>query len=594
MTNFTQLKGFFYSSLLFTLLVNDAWSQSGSASPSSVSNSSAANVVLTGTPTSNRRFINTTSWSFVSGPQNISVGSTTFSPNASTNNNSVSATASFPSGAAMGTYTFKLTYTLTTNSSGSSSTTGSLNVTVMVAFPPPPNPAPGNANNCTTNASITTCPQGSSGIQTSFINGIYNRGNDANHLGVGAIWRFTNITTANGNQVNAEVKIDAIFNATLENSGSGGNSSSTAKIEDDNALNQSNASIASYFAPRISPNVSGNGDARGYAQFTLTFYKNTLGGFTELQNLEDLNFVHLDIDGNGNSSAWFRETGVALKAGSNPSVIANSNTELVGYSYSDNSTSPGGDWSGYAGSVYERSGVSVCAEVAVAYRYTGTRNSVTFRMGYDYKGTGNPGTSARQYGATFGCFNFPTEITLPVKLTSFKGNVENNTAKLSWESAAEENVSGYTVQRSFNGNDWSDIGEVAAANRPNMYIYNDPLVNNPEKIYYRLKIGEVAGGYSYSGVIVLKTSATIGSITVAPNPFKNNIQFSITSSEAQTIRYTLLNSEGKQLRISSQKLSRGSNVLFINDLESLQTGVYFLQVQYNDQMKTIKLLKTDR
>jgi hypothetical protein len=127
-----------------------------------------------------------------------------------------------------------------------------------------------------------------------------------------------------------------------------------------------------------------------------------------------------------------------------------------------------------------------------------------------------------------------------------------------------------------------------------MYIYNDPLVNNPEKIYYRLKIGEAAGGYSYSGIIVLKTSASIGNITVAPNPFRNTIQFSLTSSEAQTIRYTLLNSEGKQLRISSQKLSRGSNVLFINDLESLQTGVYFLQVQYNDQMKTIKLLKTDR
>ncbi len=190
--------------------------------------------------------------------------------------------------------------------------------------------------------------------------------------------------------------------------------------------------------------------------------------------------------------------------------------------------------------------------------------------------------------------DFCAGIMLPVKLISFKGNLENNAVKLSWESAAEENISGYIIQRSYNGSDWTDINEVAAANKPNTYSYDDPVINNPEKIYYRLKIREVGAGYSYSGVIVLKTSSAIGDITVAPNPFKNNIQLSITSSDAQNVTYTLLNSEGKQLRISSQKLSRGSNVLFINDLNALQTGIYFLQVQYNDQMKTIKLLKTER
>jgi hypothetical protein len=101
-------------------------------------------------------------------------------------------------------------------------------------------------------------------------------------------------------------------------------------------------------------------------------------------------------------------------------------------------------------------------------------------------------------------------------------------------------------------------------------------------------------GFTYSGVIVLKTTAGLGELSVAGNPFKNNVQFSINSSDAGTVSYSLLSSEGKQLRVSNQKLSRGSNVFFINDLEPLQTGVYFLQVQQNGQMKTIKLLKTDR
>jgi len=583
-----------FSLLVVSLVANEAFSQTGSASATSIANSTANTVTLTGTPPSGRRFISPTSWTFLSGPQSIIVSAPSFNPNQTTNNNTVTATASFPAGSMPGTYTFKLTYTVTTNTSGTTSTTGSLNVTVTVTLPPPGNPASGNASNCTTNAAITTCPVGSSGVQTSFINGVYNRGNDTNHLAAGAVWRFTNITTVSGTQVNAEVRIDAISNALLENAGSGSNTSSTAKMEDDNALNQSNVSIASYFAPRISPNASGNGNTNGYVQFTMTFFKNTGDGFTNSQNLNNLNFVHLDNDGNGNSSAWFRETGVALVAGlSNPSVIANAGTELTAYSYTDNSTSPGGSWSGYAGSVYERSGVSTCAEVAAAYRFSDSRSSVTFRLGYDYKGTGNPGTTARQYGATFGCFNFPAAIALPVKLVSFKGVLDNNTAKLTWESAVEDNIAGYIVERSFNGNDWSDVGEVPSRGMASSYSYNDPLTGNPDKIYYRLKIREMAG-YSFSGVIALKMSVVIGNVNVAPNPFRDNVQLSINSSDAGNINYTLLSSEGKQLKNASEKISRGSNVFFINDLGSLQAGIYFLQVQSNGETKTIKLLKTDR
>ncbi|HEY2722085.1 MAG TPA: hypothetical protein VGI82_10195, partial [Chitinophagaceae bacterium] len=138
MKNFTFSKWLFLLMLFAILGADEAFSQTGLASPSAFSNSSATPVTLTGTPPSNRRFISSSSWSFVSGPQTISVGSTSFSPNQTSNNNSVAATASFPSGAVAGTYTFKLNYTVTTNSGGTTSTTGSLNVTVTVSNPSAP------------------------------------------------------------------------------------------------------------------------------------------------------------------------------------------------------------------------------------------------------------------------------------------------------------------------------------------------------------------------------------------------------------------------------------------------------------------------
>ena len=173
MKKFTLLKSSFLLFLLAATFSNKAYSQSGSASSATITNGSASNITLTGTPPGNRRFISSTSWAFLNGPQTISVGSTSFSPNQTSNNNTVTASASFPSGATPGTYTFKLSYTVTTNSGGTISTTGSLNVTVVVSVPAPSNPASGNSNNCTTNAAITTCPDGSSGVQTNFANGVY-------------------------------------------------------------------------------------------------------------------------------------------------------------------------------------------------------------------------------------------------------------------------------------------------------------------------------------------------------------------------------------------------------------------------------------
>ena len=67
----------------------------------------------------------------------------------------------------------------------------------------------------------------------------------------------------------------------------------------------------------------------------------------------------------------------------------------------------------------------------------------------------------------------------------------------------------------------------------------------------------------------------------------------ISATETADATITLLTVDGKQLRSTSQKLNKGTNAFYINDLEALQKGIYFLQVQYGDEMKSIKLLKVE-
>ncbi len=440
----------------------------------------------------------------------------------------------------------------------------------------PANPAPGNANNCTTNSSILTCPANSSGVTTNFSSGTYNRGNNGNHLGAGAIWRFTNITTISGVQVNAEVSIDAVSNATL------------ASIDDDGAVDQNNNSIKSFFAPTITTG-SRTSDTRGYVQFTMSFFDNSGNGFTNPKILQSLNFVHLDIDGNGNSSSWFRETVYALSYGSgNQTVIANSSSELVAYNYTDNTTSPGGSFVGYAGSVYERSGVSLCAEIAAAYRYNSVgRSSITFRMGYDYKkGSGsNLSSTTRQYGATFGCFNFPQESPLPVRLLTFSGSYRNQATTLNWQTANEIDFDHYEIQRSSNGSDFTSIGTQAAKGN-NMstkeeYQFADNLNNVSGNVfYYRLKMVDIDGKSVYSNVVLIrKDEKSINGISIAPNPVVNgmaNVRF--TSSTGGTVELRVVDLTGKVVLRQQNQIYEGNNSISLNDLSRLQPGIYTIQV----------------
>jgi plastocyanin len=185
---------------------------------------------------------------------------------------------------------------------------------------------------------------------------------------------------------------------------------------------------------------------------------------------------------------------------------------------------------------------------------------------------------------------FPANSTLPVQLISFKGNLVNSNVNLSWESAAEDNISSYTVQRSYDGTSFTNAGTVAAAGRAHQYSFVDPIQGNPSKIYYRLKIAERVG-YSYSSIVLVRPGEKTTSITASPNPFSNKVQFTINSSSDGNMGYSLIGLDGKQVRSGLNRVSKGSNTFFINDLQTLQQGIYMLRVQLNDEVTTIKLVK---
>lgn len=470
-------------------------------------------------------------------------------------------------------------------------------LTSKVQIPIPPAPAPGNSNNCTTNPNIDVCPPSSNIVVGTHIGGVYNRGNNSNNRGVNAVWRYRNMATVGGVTVNVEVTIDAISNAVLES------------IDDDAATDQAGASIAHFFAPRISPDQNLNGsNRRGYVQFTMRFYRNLTGtnngtnaDFTTSVSLANLNYVHYDIDGGdagnvntGTAGSWFRETGTAQKvSAANPVVLANAVTELVAYDYTD----AGANWTGFAGSIYERTGVSRCAQTASSFSYAGSQPSITVRMGYDYNAGNNMGRPVRQYGSRLGCFNFPSLSTLPVNLISFSAAFNNNQTLLKWSSDNEVNFEKFIIERSSTGGDFTAIGERMAAGRSgrNEYDFVDDLTSGTASNYfYRLKMLDIDGKYTYSSILIVKKEASVlNGITISPNPVaKGATSVRFTASRPGTADLTVIDMSGKMILQQRTKVYDGNNSIPIANLEKLQPGTYILQMKSENESSVIKFSVT--
>ena len=458
----------------------------------------------------------------------------------------------------------------------------------------PANPAAGNASNCTVvgsgNTPLDQCPANSSTFVSNFQGGTYNRGNNGNNLGTGAIWRFANIGTVGGVTVNAEVTVNGSSNATLTN------------MDDNSGSDQSGNSVADFFAPVISPDVNlNNSDRRGYVQFTINFFQG-VNNYTTPITLNGLNFVSYDADGSYNtngtpSQSWFRETRVAqLYGAANPFVLANSSSELVAYSYTDPLAT---SWTGFAGGVYERTGISRCAEIASSFKYgTGAngRSSITFRFGYDFKaGSGyNVGNPGRQYGARFGCYNFPSQTTLPLKLLSFNGAYRNQRTTLSWVTENEQNVSGFQIERSTDGVNYAAIASQTAKGGAGRADYNssDDLTNaNGTMFFYRLKMIDIDGRFTYSQVVLIrKDRKAINGMSISPNPVISGTTATakFDATVASTIELKVLDMSGRIVLTQQNNVYEGANSVVINNLNRLQPGMYILQMKNGNETEITK------
>ncbi len=200
----------------------------------------------------------------------------------------------------------------------------------------------------------------------------------------------------------------------------------------------------------------------------------------------------------------------------------------------------------------------------------------------------------------FGVGGYNVINPLPVSLLFFKAAASNGDIQISWATAFETNNKGFVIERSVNGQLFTDVEFVKGKgnsrstvyyNKTDMYAF---LKTGTHTLYYRLKQIDLDGGISYSDIVrVTEKDMLKDEITIFPNPFFNETGIEIESISATVSQVQLFDNLGKLISDEVISIQAGKNYTKLKYVSGMAAGIYFVKVNLNGTSKTMKITKMD-
>jgi len=186
--------------------------------------------------------------------------------------------------------------------------------------------------------------------------------------------------------------------------------------------------------------------------------------------------------------------------------------------------------------------------------------------------------------------------TLPVKLSSFTGNRNNENILLKWRTHHEENSRHFNVQRSTDGSSFETIATVTTTGNVSTgadYSYNDkltPTLNNTPVLYYRLEQVDKDGSKEYSTIVAIKNGGGKELLNLLGNPVKNELRLSLYTAKTTPASITVTDIMGRAAFVQTPSLMQGNNFTTLNTA-SLSPGVYIVTVIIDGEKTSRQFIK---
>jgi len=397
---------------------------------------------------------------------------------------------------------------------------------------------------------------------------------DSGTLGAdGAIYRFSNVSAG----TDALIRINK-------------RSSSLVTLDDVDMTSTGNWSA---FQPMVTYNGGNvNGPISWWMEFNIRFVQ----AGTSISIYQDSVYATaVDVDGDG---ATLQEQFTDLSSGTYThnaptSLTMSSVTDTVGPAGTSGTITNG---TMFTGPVANAPGIDTSNKyVMVTVKYTNV-SSITIRYGGQIAGSSSTSAGTRMNSFLFQPFNYDGIVgILPVTIKSFSARSgANNKVLLNWEASAETNTSHYEIERSANGQDFDEAGIVMPGSNSidQSYEFADDISSMPKGlVYYRLKMVDMNGTYTYSDVAVIRTGNEQNSlkVTAYPNPAVNELMVTIPGAwQSRTVSYDIYSLSGSLVRHSVNNNAGQTQTM---NISNVPTGAYIVKATSGSEISIQKFIK---
>jgi len=212
-------------------------------------------------------------------------------------------------------------------------------------------------------------------------------------------------------------------------------------------------------------------------------------------------------------------------------------------------------------------------------------------------GDNTANTATRNGITTFSPFGVgridPTGGVLGIRITYFNASKGNGANSLNWQAACSSSQAIFEIERSADGMIFNTINSLTAtqARCAQPFSYTDNTAPSGT-VYYRLKIVDVDGKVSYSGIVKLTTQVKDMQLDgIGPNPVANFAQLKIIAAKKDVVDLAILSLDGKVVYHSSVQLQAGTSIVNV-DILNLPSGMYMIRGVFSEgQTNTLKFIK---
>ena len=184
-----------------------------------------------------------------------------------------------------------------------------------------------------------------------------------------------------------------------------------------------------------------------------------------------------------------------------------------------------------------------------------------------------------------------TGSALPVELSSFGANCNENGVLIHWTTYSEFNSLDFIIEKSEDANTWDYLSSVDAQGHSNQklnYSYLDDSRGNSSS-YYRLIQRDIDGSetiYDPTYISCISNNNNY-SVKTFPNPSKSSFNITLDSKDLSGNAYLhISNLKGKNVYTKNINVMSGVNNLLIDS--NFEKGVYLISIQFQDKVLRCK------